>query len=259
MPVIVRPTKTVGTTYVEETASGKLDIIDEEIDRDFFNLYTGINRLDDDNIQPGKKIAYGKLDLAGKITAGDLVPGTINSAIPPNSIGPAQLVDGVIIDNKNNLGVGTTVWAQTVPAVGSDVPLPGTPVPNNAIESLVAETTWATRGGIWMAFAVLNGAADIVTGGSLDIIARLRHGGAAGADFSGAILQEHYIRLSNTEVTGGTGVIVVPYAAMLIASGALLPVSTQRLKLTLQNNNFAGSAGTGLVISSTRLMVMEQA
>ena len=253
MPVIVRPTKTVGTTYVEETASGKLDIIDAEVDDDFAKLYSGINRLDDDNIVPGKRIQYSKLDLAGKIMAGDLAPGAINSAIPPDSIGPAQLVNGVFVDSINNLGLFTTVHALQCPVrgdafefiSGNDTILLTYDITNPA-------TPGITRGGPIFVIGYVALSSVILGGGTAVMRIMLR----LGAPPTPAIVQEY--TLQHQYETIGEPSSQIPATLMLpfitgLQSGPI------RVQLGFQYSNPAGgNYARGFHVFSA-LLVCEQA
>jgi hypothetical protein len=268
MPDVLRNIKSFGTrTFVGERAAApgnKAPILSSEVDADFNTIYDAWNNLAIDPAQLPPNLAYKPIQagdiandairtnhiLNGTIKGEDLDPNLVlptSVVIPPNSIGPAQLVDTAFVTVIDNITVGATVKDQK--QVGSDVD-EGTLIPPN-VETIIAETTWTTRGGFWIAWGFVNGAV-LVSNPADDVTAQLRFGATGAGNIAGStVIQRHMIHLTASQPDPIN--IFVPYAAALIHSAVLSSQAAARLQLTMHHTRGQ------LLISSKRLVVMEQA
>jgi hypothetical protein len=284
---IARGIKTYGTrTFVGERAAApgnKAPILSAEVDYDLDLLYTtwnnGITIVD---LAPGfvidhahlgtdavesNNIKNGTITLAdmgsnsvdsskivnGSIRGEDLDPSIVlpPGAIQPNSIGPSQLIDpvtGPFVTENGNITPGATVKDQQI--IGTDVD-EGTLITRN-VETIIAERTWTTRGGFWIAWGFVNGAVLVSNPPANDVTARLRLGATGAGNIAGStVVQKHMIHLSASQPDPIN--IFVPYTAALLHGTALTAQAAARLQVTVHYTSGQ------LLIASTRLVVMEQA
>jgi hypothetical protein len=263
--IVPRPPKELGNQqYTKEVEQGKLDIIDVELDEDFDKLYGLVNgNIDNDNISAvGPRIIYEKLNLAGKIQNSDLaasftLPGTAyppntvpGTSIVNNSIGPAQLTDGVFVDSINNLGLFTTVSFQQCPfrsdsfLLTSGGSTSGGPVILHTLD-ITNSGNPGTRGGPIFAIGYVAVSCQLFPTSSVTVHARLRFG----APPTPAVVQEHALFFSgNSQVIPAT--LVVPFITGL-QSG------TRRVQIEAQVAVDVGNANC--YHSASALLVCEQA
>jgi len=241
MPVPHRPIKSAGNAnYADEVTDGTPDIIDTEVDADFNTLYETLDgKIDDDNINAKpflafKKIVYDKLNLTGRIVPGDLVSGFV---FPPGSItgGPGGSIGHRTI-TVDNLQIGASFQAFTM-VTGANRSL----TPN--VETVCAETTWKTRGGVFFIFGMLHAGFTVAATGTMNLGVALRlqapDSGTAGV-VGGSVLASQTEGM--TSFQSGTWGGSLPGVIMAF-SGLQTDGSTLRAQLTGTSELASGLSG----------------
>lgn len=237
MPVISRPPKALGNAdYADEVAQGKPDIIDVELDNDIKPLYALQNHgIDTANLSDNAEIKYTQLHRPIGIQQSDFAPGVVvppgsvdGSALKPNSVSSDKIVPGATTTNLLVAGNDTEV------VLGANV------------ETLLAEVSWTTAGGFWVAHASFVGWINPNVGGEQTITFRLRVGSTANGVLNGTPAQQ-----ATMHFAAPLGA-VFPISAPLLAAGNFLEPHTdpRRVQLT------AVGPGT-FVKESARLIVNE--
>lgn len=234
MSRITRHPKTAGTVQFQtEVAAGAIDILDTEVDNDFDDIYRLVNgNLDDDNISGSpKKILGSKLNLSGTITVGDLAPGFVlpGGQIGPNTIPRSALVPGATTANLLVAGDDTSFQL------------------NANVETLLAEVSWTTAGGFWIAQASFIG--WISGTGALTVTYRLRVGSSANGVLDGTPAQS-----ATQQISLGSGA-TDPLSVSLLSAGNFLEPHTdpRRVQLTVASSSaFCHKESARLIVNESR-------
>lgn len=208
-------------------------------------------KLEDSNISAGAQIRGYKIanfpngidnpQLNDKcISKRNLQPGIIDSTVlSTNSVGSDQIVNGSILNEdihdgtiqKQKLYPGASTWDMQW-SIGGVSGIGGP-----AGEVVIAETTFTSRGSIFMVLAVANGDAFTQVLGQSQFRFRLLLNSSAPGVPDGSELNRMTTSLHLTGIpTGGSGnqILDVPVSVSLLARSGIQAVGVHRVQLTAQ-------------------------
>jgi hypothetical protein len=245
MAHVDRRPKAGGTTqYTTEVAAG-FDLIREtEVDLDFNVLYGEFNGgIDDTNIREAASIDYSKLDLHGRIEAGDLAPDfhLPTTGFPPGGIPPGSYAPGSVDTPDLHIDAAT----QWVAQVGTGLTLPYSLLDTTEVVLASFTNSPASRGGLMWIFGMFSGWLG-TPGPETNLYGRLRVVGGQVA--------------ISTVVGQGTGTGVFPFQISCMTLTRGTAGASGAITLTAQLSNAGGAfIGTAASIHDVQLIGFELA
>jgi hypothetical protein len=242
MPTTPRPLKANNhATYQGEVASGKLDIIDAELDKDLDTLYDLVNgSLDNANIAANAAIAYSKLSLTGQVKGSDIAAGAniSGAAIQPRTL-PADRLVASSLTTAELANASVTrdkiAIAQTVQDI-KRVEVSAVNMTSVNVFYLVAETTWNARGGLGWGAGVVHcvmGIRDVAPNPAIEAL--LIQDGAAGTPGTNGTIVDSVLIDQLDSGFGGT--VVVP-VTLVLQSLTWTTAGTHRLQICVTPRNW---------------------